>query len=166
MEAAVLVSVEPTPHHGHRASPVRFSGKLQGMDGSELVVTHATGHVIAVANRVCRQALHYWVHRHFQKVGVFQEDVLKLEEQHQLVARDVEEIRLPVLHRIPPLLPTSGLPILRHMGQSSITTALPLRQRLIWWRNCHKVPRMKPSKSLAHIMLVVYGTNPPIIPTW
>ena len=32
-----------------------------------------------------------------------------------------------------------GFPFLLHMGVSSITTALPLRQRQIWWRNCRKL---------------------------
>lgn len=78
IETVVLVSVESPPHHSHRESPVRFFGVLfgalfgalfgvlfgvlfgilQGMDGRELVVTHPKGHVIAVANRVRRQALH------------------------------------------------------------------------------------------------------------
>ena len=62
IETVVLVSVESPPHHSHRESPVRFFGVLfgvlQGMDGRELIVTHPTGHVIAVANRVRRQALH------------------------------------------------------------------------------------------------------------
>ena len=126
VETVVLVSVEPPLHHGHRESPVRFFGVLQGMDVRELVVTHATGHAIAVANRV-RQTFHCRVHRHFQKV-VMPEEVLELEEQHQLVACDVEGIRLPVLHRVP-LPPHTRVTLLRHMGQSSITTALPLRQR-------------------------------------